>query len=220
MSKRTIRLGMAGYVKIMAALRDKPRTTGEMVADGLLGRTAAGRVITSLHHLGYLSIVGWRQAYRCVARPIFGCVTADDVPPPAERPNGRPACAAPLRKLVLSPEVVALASMLTALEDPLTKTEIMAATGLSYGGMQRALEALRRHGFVRIAGWERRDSAGGPPMPQFQRGSERDAQRPQRASKKARNQRYNARRRERSIFTPLHLAIAGNQPTFNLAQCA
>lgn len=217
----TVRLGYAGYVAILAALRADPLTTAEMVSAGLLGRTASGRIITSLHHLGVLCIVGWRQNYRSAARPIYGYGSGLDAPAPTERPNGRPGSAAPLRTLVLSSEVVALVALMKALDEPRSKTELMAVTGLSYGGMLRALTALRSHGFARIAVWEHRDCTGGPPMACFAMGSEKDAKRPPRASKRARNQRFTERKRATEPFEALRRALApSNASVFQLAQCA
>lgn len=48
-----VRMGMAGYARIVRALRDNPSIWPELVKRGLLGRTAASRIVTNLHSLGF-----------------------------------------------------------------------------------------------------------------------------------------------------------------------
>jgi hypothetical protein len=210
----TRRIGMAGYVRILAMLRDEPRTVRELADTGIVGRTGAGRIIGSLHHLRVLRIVGWRQRPGCRTQPMYGISKAEDAPAPALRPNGRPVEPLKPRKVLLSTEVVALVSLMRALEDPMSKAELMQATGLWLGGLRPVLAALRRHGFVRIALWVH--PAHGPVVPHFQLGSGYDASRPPRITRSETNRRYMARRQEAKKYRALQhafcaIAVHGEQ---------
>ena len=198
-SKR-VRLGLQGYAMVCAALRDNPETVRGLVLRAGLGRTAAYRVLSSLHSLKLAHIVDWRMYPRLAPLPVYAYGPGEDKPPPKLRPNGNESRARPAVKRHLCPAVIAFAHVLRAIESPVTRLEVTAATGLDTSTALNALNALTETGLAHISGWSSRDQ-GGALLPLWVKGAGRNAPKPSSAKLQ---REYEARKVERQIERRRH----------------
>lgn len=203
-TKRYRRVGMVGYVRLLARLRERPSTIPDMVGFVGVARVACYRIVTTLHHLKLVHVSGWLDEYDRRTLPVYAFGPGEDAAPPTFRPCGRQVRNAKLPNLrVLSVEVVGLASLIRAMETPASRKEIEAVTGLHNRTVRMALQAMTRYGMVHVAYWSPREVSGGPPTAQLQFGPGRSAPRPKPMPKQEINRRHNDRRRERLKFAPL-----------------
>lgn len=185
MSRRPLkaRLGLAGYVMLLAKLKAQPATipaTSEATGCGI---DTMYRLIPDLHTIGRLHIVDWVMEPRARPLAVYAYGPGEDVPPPVARPNGRPVRSCkPLLRDRVSPEVLALGSLLDALEQPATQQELCDATGLHRDTIRPTLQAIvdEDNGIGHICNWTPRDSGGGAWMANYLLGSGRNAKYPNR----------------------------------------
>jgi hypothetical protein len=190
------RLGMAGYVSILATLRDIPTTTRGLAEMGVCGRTAASVVVPAFHYLGLVHISGWQQRYRCASRPEYKLGEGTDAPPPLERKTGRPvkAVVPPIKTYFPPPEVRAFYRAWEALHAPISMAGLMAETGMAQNTIRSLIAALRLHNMARIDGYERQ-TKGGIPIALYVLGRKKDAKRPV-CEKRETDARWRAKRRQ------------------------
>lgn len=204
----TVRIGMAGYVAFLAALRDTPCTLSEAPAVAGVGHTCAWHFISGMYALRLIRISGYRMSPGKCTAPVFSPGSDPDAPPPAFRPSGRPIDGIRMPKKVQPrPELLAFKSLLSALELPSSRTELAASTGLHWVTIKSAVNALVEHGFAHIAMWHWRDH-GGPPLEQFQIGRGVNARRPDRMKRREIRRRYDSRKREAAPFAGLAAAFS------------
>lgn len=193
------RLGLRGYVRVLVALRDKPMTRSELVATGLIGKTAAQRLTRRMYHEGIIRVIGYKSTgLRVRSLPVFAygpgnCVDAD-IPLPSAG--------------ALNVEVMAFASLMTELDFPTSVPDLQKKTGLYRRSIAATIDELRKAGMVRIAGWQSNRVRGGPPMRLWQLGSEPDVPRPSVNLRSARNARYRARLAANDSRARAHLEAA------------
>lgn len=211
-TRGTRRIGMAGYARILRLLLDKPDTTDGIIQRTGFGHTAIRRILPSLHTLRVIYIAGWEFADRAPARPVFAVGSQPDAPAPDTRPNGRPVKAVRIAKVKRHPvELLAFVSILRALSDEHSKTELMHASGLSWHGTTAALKALRSLRLVRVRSWAWREQ-GGPAIPSYEWAPDgRDADRPKPIGRVAVNRRYREARAAREAQSAICKALAGTR---------
>jgi hypothetical protein len=191
---------MAGYVDILATLRSIPCTTRGLSLMGICSATSAEKILPAFHKLGLVHISGWLQRYRAPARPQYKFGQGEDAQPPEFRKSGKRVkrVVPPIKAYVVPPEILSFYTAFNALQTPITRDQLVDATGISYNTMRNLLAALRKHHMVRIESYER-ISNGGPPAAYFVLGFGGDAKRPS-SDKKAREARYRAKRRQIQII--------------------
>lgn len=223
------RIGIAGYVALLAMLRATPMSVAELAAASGLSRGNASRFVVTVRHCKWLRIAGWVMAEDspCTPRFTFG-KPERDTPMPELRPNGRPVHAprmpTPTLKQ-LSPEVISLCNLLDEMGTPGSHAQLQERTGLSWPAADRALKALRVHRFARVAFWRTRAQAGmapgGEPLPYYELSSGADAQRPEPKSRQLINLHYRLKKQNPVAGTRLlnqrFRALRLNASVFNLA---
>lgn len=192
---KTARLGMGGYARVLAALRDKPMTYMEGQAATGIRHNSMHRIFNSMYALGMVHIADWMIEPDRPTAPRFGMGHADDAPPPVKRPNGKRVTKAKMPPAVVpAPELVAMKSLLQAVQEPATALEVIAATGVSPVTVRNALAEMHRLRLVHIALWTpRAGNNSGAPVPNYQIGRAADAPRPKPLAQKARQRNYESR---------------------------
>ncbi len=149
------RLGMAGYVELLATFRDAPATILQAQERLRWGRDTLHRLVVAFHAKGLIHVCGWYAAAkrrRRVALYAFG--PGQDVPPPSES----------LRILTPtkpSPEVWAFASVIEELAEPCTVVELTEHTGIDWDTAKAVVVALQKHRLARVLTWRPRENSGG-----------------------------------------------------------
>lgn len=221
-TKRFRRVGVAGYVRVLAMLREKPCTIPQAVGFVGVARVSCYRILTTMHHLKLVHVSGWSTEYDRRTLPIYSYGPGEDAQPPLFRANGKPVQNAKLPTLRdFSSEVMSLRLLIEAMSFmPVSRAEMERITGLHYRTVRMALEAMVRHGLVHIDHWEPREVAGGPPTAHFIFGPGRSAPRPKPIPRAEINRRNNDRRRERLKFQPLVQAFHAPASNEALQQAA
>lgn len=217
MRAKTKRVGMAGYVRLLARLRMRPSTIPDAVGFVGVGRGACYRIITTMHHLKLVHVSAWSTDYDRRTLPVYAYGPGEDAPAPALRPCGRPTRNAKLPTLRdFSSEVVGLHLLIKTMAEPVSKAQIGRETGMHDKTIRTTLAAMVRYGLAYIDHWAAREAAGGPPIAHFQFGTGVSAPRPKPISRKEINRFHNAKRRDRQKFLPLVRAFSA--PASNEAQ--
>jgi hypothetical protein len=212
------RMGMKGYIALYAALSRKPMSAAELIMDQLVGHNAVYRYLVTLHALGELHVVDWRVQPNIRAQPVYAAGPGQDAPLPL-RPNGRPS-AGPnkARRRALSPALIAFASLLRSLREPICRAELREETGYTDYFIGIALRALMKNKLARITSWVREsNSIPGPPRAYYQLGSGPNAKRPPRLTRSQIHYRQKARLASLSPLLAIHRALtapAANVPSF------
>jgi hypothetical protein len=205
------RLGLAGYVTILATLRDQPDTSVGLMDRTGIGKTNACLLLPQFHAKGLIHIAGWQYGLGQYTKPVYAYGPGVDAPLPADavHENGQPRSPRMAKFRGYKPEFIAFACVMDELAMPVTAVEILAATGLARGTLNGVLRALRKHNLARIAGWVKRDGSGaGGRMAQWQLGSAKNAPYPKldRTVSRRRNRAVQVKRS--SMLRVIH-AIAG-----------
>ena len=203
------KLGMAGYVKILAILRRQPCTTAEIQPLAGIGHTSAAALLPSFHLAGLAHIADWRQDYNCATMPVYAYGPGNDADMPAKRPTGKACNGARLSlRRVARPDVVALASVMRALSEPKTRQELHDETGLAATTIRLILRALKVSKLARVAEWLPKPG-GGVPIEAYQLGSGADTPRPKAITKSEVARRYREAKRQRESMLTIIRATAG-----------
>lgn len=211
---KTVRLGLAGYVRLLAILRTAPHSTVELEAAAGIGHNTANRIMGSMYALGMIHIADWRMDDDSPTQPRFLGFAGEDSPPPTRRPNGRPIGGVKrLRNAKPTSEMTAFASLIRALEVPASRADLAEATGMNDQTIRAALRAMLKERMVRVALWTPRLTPGGPYVPNFQMGAAPSAPRPSKTPAAELRRRYLEGRRQREIVRPLvSLAAVWRKP--------
>lgn len=186
------RLGMAGYVQILAEL---PGTTEEIQArTGMCMQTL--RVL--LREFRVLRLIHCSELRAGLPRssPIPVWALGDAPPRFALRPFAT----------VPRAQVIAFASIVRALEHPCTLNELAQETGVGVVAVGRVVKALRARKLSHVATWELRH---GTPVQRHVMGRGPDARRPRPQSRQQINAKHNARRSARMQMLEMLRRTAG-----------
>jgi hypothetical protein len=207
------RIGVIGFVAVLASLRDGPTTVMELARRLDVHWTMLYRIVPTFYVLGRLHVAGWQPCRRRGwFMPIYGYGGGPDAPPIGHH---RPL---PVKPRMVT-DVIAVESALRCLETPSTKVELMEACGLSHKTAKLLIEACIEHGLAHIDSWTARSLTGaGQQLPQYIIGPGAPKPKPRRASKKEINKRWYYRNKETAKAAPLArvFGAAGNAGTFNL----
>jgi hypothetical protein len=203
--KKQHRLGMAGYARICAALRDKPRSLYELTRDGVVARVSAYRVVCQLFACGWLHVVEMRaSAPRHAKQPVFAFGRGESIPGRVPKGQG-------------SSEVIAFASLLTALEDTGSIDEIEQETGINKCTVRKLVKQMAALGLAHICRWNVR-AGGGPAIRVFSIGRAKQAKRPKPKGRQAINRDYWERRKRAAPFNAIASHFAANQSQMTVAE--
>ena len=145
---RVRRLGLEGYVRILAYLRRRAVTTAGISAHFNLCHNTAAKLLRYMLRLKLVHRESWMQPQphsRLV--PLWRLGAEGDVPmPAAEVPSRTPP----------NPMLIYLATVIELLrERPMTIAEIAEEIAMHKESAQRVVNLLREHGLSRIASFER-----------------------------------------------------------------
>lgn len=175
--QRRARLGMEGFVMLLALLRDEPLHVRRLQEAAGIGHTAAYRFLLSMHGLQRLHIAHWKAEPGRALAPCFAFGPGTDAAPPGARPNGRRVEGTRLPLPRVNPSLIALETLLRALEEPASRQELQQATGLDIDTVRETVDAPVATGLAHVPLWQWRDQ-GGAPVPQYQLGPGRNAPMP------------------------------------------
>lgn len=148
------RLGIVGYINILAAIYREPLTVAGIRERVGVGRTAIGYFIAGARHLRLVHIAGWQQEYNRPTLPMYAFGAGQDAPPPALRPTGKPIAGVRVSTICRpKPEVISCAAFLRAIADGATKVELAEHCGMSHCTVRLAIRALQRHRMVHVSAW-------------------------------------------------------------------
>lgn len=198
--KSRTRLGVAGYVEILAALKKQPLSTRGAAEAGICGRTAANVIIPSMHREGLLRIVEWEQRYKAAARPVYAFGGGNDAPAPEVRTTGRPVVAAiaPIEIKRVPPELLSFFSAIEALGEPMTRRDICSETGWSANTVRLFIAAMLKHRLCHVDSYQAQ-SSGGAHVPRFRIGRGADAV-PDEGGRKTSNRRFKAKKAQIALI--------------------
>lgn len=192
------RLGMAGYVPLLAAM---PGTIVEIGERTGVCQTTAYKLVREFHRLGIVHRSGLVPGkLRSTPRPIWSSGPGVDVPVKRER-----------RARVVRPQVIAFASVIKALAEPRTIAELSDETGVCRGVISAIVKALRARRLSHVGEWERRH---GCPIARHVWGRGGDARRPRVQTKRELNARHNPASVAKRRMLRLIRATAGNDARF------
>lgn len=218
MRGRGNRLGFAGYAELTRALIDQPHSSVTLQQECGIGHAAAQRFLHGLHSLGWLYVHSWELARnnRTTPRFAFGVGVSDAKQTPSSRRQKVPAtvAAAPIGPRKVNPELIAFAAMLGALQEAMTRVDLVAAVGIHKATVSVAIRAMREHRIVHVAEWDHPDRRSAP-VERFQFAvNKNDAPRPKPTPKPVRQAVYRRRRRLKAAhlemlraFQPLPSAL-------------
>lgn len=207
------RLGVDGYVRLLAYVRDNPSTIPALAQGFGIGRDTAYKLIGRLHHRGWVRVSEWQQRPRAKCLPIFSFGRGEDMPIPATTARGAKigATVQVLKPTSLSPELVGLCCVLDELETERNLIELREATGLHRDTIGKLLAAMVAHRLAHIARRLPRDgNIGGEYVRYWRIGPGTNAKAPERSARARENQRrYRMARKQREAMTSIVQALAG-----------
>lgn len=211
-----VRLGWAGYVGILAALKAQPMALPQMPAVMGIGKDTLYRLVPSLHALGWVHISGWIMLPKSTM-PLYAFGPGDDAEPPTRRPNGRRTATRVLREQPAS-EVISFSTMLHALDGLRASiSEVAEEIGAHRDTVSSALDALVAAEMAHLCAWQpRAHGRGGAPIALYTLGAGKPAKKPSLRSRRlAAGQRWRAMVKRRAEFDPLIQALrpAANSET-------
>jgi hypothetical protein len=210
------RIGMAGYARILGALKE-PMTTAELMARCNVGKGAANRFVAAHHKRGRIRIVDWSMGHRKAPLPVWLAGAGPDAPYPTKRPNGD-AVRAPKSERVhraIWSELRAFLDFLDALGDGhSTCEELRADTGLTIISVRRLVRVLRETKQIRIASWVR-PASGGRAVAAYTLGHGPSAPKPALRTRQQSNAAYRQRRAMAPTLPLLQRAWAANSDSLS-----
>ena len=211
---RTFLRGVLGYATMLAALRDQPMTTQELMAKlGLVSQTARS-LMRQFHHRGLIHIVDWRLAGpRCTAVPVFTQGPGVDAALPPLKSGGlrvrRQPGPTPARV-----EMIAFVAIMRALETPHTAKSLIQLSGLHERTVYKLLRRMRSLRLIYVHSWDQTIAVA--PIQLFQLGDKRNATRPKPRDKREVWRAHNAQRDARDRTLALIHLTAGSTPPARL----
>ena len=207
------RLGIDGYVRLLAYINSSPGTIPQIAAGFGIGRDTAYKVLCRFHACGWLHVSGWSQQKKRKALPIYSFGKGDDVPPPQTTLKGLPVASSvkPLAPTSVSSEVIGLCALLDELESECSMPELCAATGINKDTITKAVKAMAEHKLIHVAALHpRAPGVGGRYMKHWKLGKGPNATMPPREKRQRENaRRYRQTRKTRQFTTSVVFALAG-----------
>ncbi|MCU7372834.1 hypothetical protein PEC18_18715 [Paucibacter sp. O1-1] len=208
------RFGWRGYLDILRYLQKWPSTADQMAAACCVAEAKGTTVLRHLHAARLAHISGWTKSSspRANWRPVWSAGHGHDAPRPG---HGTRTWA---RANNLSAQLIALASVLRALVEPITVADLADVTGCNAGTIRLMLRHAKKIGFARISDWVPPASLGGHPAAMWRLGHGDNAPRP---AAKTRAEIYAQnwqRRKGRQAMQALIRATAATQPRAMEAQ--
>ncbi len=199
-----MKIGFAGYVRVLASLRDD----GPMLSSDLAEQCGVSRllVLKMMRHCRQRGVVHrcrWiRTKPKARMVPVWAYGDGRDISMPQYEEESRIKARFPRRA---PSSLIMLTTILELLaENALTHAEIAAELAMGIESSYRLVGALREYRFVRIASWHR--NPVGVTVPEFAVGSDRNARRPPTA---AAERAYQAGRRKRLQQIAFMQTVAG-----------
>lgn len=212
------RLGIDGYVRLLAYINTTPGTILQIAEGFGIGRDTSYKLVGRFYACGWLHVAAWRQVRDAKALPVFAFGKGVDAPRPSKTLTGHPigASVAALPPVSVSPEAIGLCALLDELESECNLPELTASTGLNRQTAQKALDALVEHKLAHVALLlPRGDGCGGAYMRHWKLGAGKNATMPSRRDiQRANGKRYREARKARDFQASVSFALAGaaNQP--------
>lgn len=199
------RLGWLGYIEILVFLQRAPATTFDIERQCGIADGSGWALMRKLRVVKLVHISGWapHPARRRKLVPLWSPFEGADAP----RPSGAER-ELPSRSKNLSANLIALASIIRALRQPISAEDLATETGCTAHYLRIQLRAMRDVGFVRIADWKP-FLGSGPPTALWALGKGADARRPPPIPTSVINTRNWNRRRARLKHMELVNAMAG-----------
>lgn len=196
------RIGLEGYVRLYASLRDEPMTADEIAAKNDVGQLAVLLIMRHLLDRGLVHRCRWvRPKPHSRMIPVWAFGPGCDVSMPQYEERYRFKRRRERRAPSTLMTMTTVLEMLT--EMPMSHQEIADELCMSKDSAYRIIGILRAHKLVHIASWNK--PALGTTTPEFKAGNRPNARRPPRA----RNAEYFADRRRRAADIRTLRAIAG-----------
>lgn len=199
-----------GYATILRGIYDRPSTKRDVAIDHGLNRQSAEKLVRGMQALGLIHRSGWAGTEGLDAA-VFSAGRGVDVPRPPNRTNGLPSrhrtdTVAPARPPA---ELIAFASILRALDEPISCQEVARRAGTNDSSTRELLRHMHELRMVYLADWDRR-LHGGAPAALFMFGFDKpDAPRPKPEKTAVSWKRYDQGRRTRERMNRINFAIAG-----------
>lgn len=187
------RLGWSGYVQILAQLQRTP-LTAQQIEDQLgISKNNGAKVARAMHSARLTHIASWQTtgSDRAHWRPVWGFGAGPDAQRPGE---GKRTWS---RANNIAANLLALASVLRALAEPISIEDLAIATGCGIGSVRMMLKQARTLGLVHVAYWSPVGQRGGAPTAMWCLGQRHDAPRPKPKSRREIHAQCWARRRGR-----------------------
>ena len=178
-------IGFSGYASILACTKT-PVTDVQVAEITGIGQPCVRRLLKQFHALRLIHRVGWELPKHGFDKPIYALGPGEDVPTRMAA-NGKPMPHADFRPR-LQERVVAFASVIHALDQPMTLAELEAQSGVFGSRLSELTRHLMRPEvrLIRICAWQRRQAPGGRPVRVLEYGpDQRDAPRPRLIKSKA-----------------------------------
>lgn len=154
-------MGFAGLACVLAMTKN-PTSPHDVVKTIGIGLKRASGILRQFWLLGLVHRVGWVKPKHGFPTPVYKIGDGEDVPAMIGR-DGRPHAYADMRPKVMEPRVVAFASVLQAMELPVTVAELGRQSGLSESRLRELLRLMNAPdiGLAYVAGYEPRDDGMG-----------------------------------------------------------
>lgn len=209
------RLGIAGYARMMASIRDYPGTVTQIAATADTGLDTAYKLVAAFHSLGLLHISSWFESTPNVWVAVYSWGPGPEAPPPTYRMTrtGEIRQVKVNKPRVVPQEARSFARFVRTLGTPVTLGDVMEITGLAATSARAGLNAMVDCGLAHVCMWEpRRNLLGGPWMRNYVLGPGRNVPRPSRnGMRKATEALDLERRRGRSTSLLMQELLAGSR---------
>jgi len=207
------KFGHRGFASILRLVLDKPMDHAEVASEIGFGVEYVRNLMRGMHALGLVHAGSWRRNARGFARPVYAFGDKPDAPAPAAN-NGvnHPGVTRPKR---IYSEVVAFATIVRALQEPVSAHGVIAASGVNEATAYRLLVHMHGLRLIHVSEWERRIGIGGTPQKLYLLAPDKpDAPRPAREDHRAAVRRYGKKRRARNRQIRMLHALAANASDF------
>lgn len=157
-------VGFAGLACVLAMTKDPTSPTDVTKTTGI-GVKRAAWMLRQFWLLGLVHRCGWIKPKNGFPTPIYQIGDGEDVPA-MKGPDGRPHAYADVRPKRMEPRIVAFASVIQAMQSPVSVAELMHQSGVSDSRLRELLWVLNRRdvGLAYIAGYQPREDRAGPQM--------------------------------------------------------
>lgn len=157
-------MGFAGLACVLAMTKNPTAPPDVTKTIGISIKRAAG-ILRQFWLLGLVHRCGWIKPKHGFPTPIYKIGTGEDVPAMIGA-EGRPHAYADMRPKCMEPRIVAFASVIQAMELPVSVAELCHQAGISDSRLRELLRHMNQRdiGLAYIAGYQPREDNAGPPM--------------------------------------------------------